>query len=196
MRTTTKYDYVELHRQYIHGIMSIRGLCRDNKLGSAWSTIAARARKEKWDEDREAFKLVERTRSDIAVADARAKKLAEIDTDVLEVIHAAVLQLGISLSDREVQGENGPYIIPAIQVQPNDLVKLIDKLQLLKGLPTSTVREEHLGFGLNINATGDAGDLPADLLRRLAEVARGKGAGAGPVGHAPLIGIEGAKSVN
>lgn len=195
MRTATKYDYPALRQSYVTSEVSIRELARNFDIESAFSTIAQRARKEHWDEDRAAYRAIEQNKVYEAIATQRARKLAEIEKDTLEVIHAAVLQAGVSLSDREVIGENGqPYTIPAIQVSIGDLTKLIDKIQLLAGRPTEHTREDHLGVGFAF--TGDAASLPAEVLRELAALARSQGAGSGSVGHSSLPGLEGAVPVN
>ncbi len=193
MRTLTKYNYPVLRQQYVTTPdLSLRELCRRNEIEEAFSTVAARARREDWAGDRRAYESVEKQKVYEAIAERRAHKLAEIEKDTLEVIHAAVLQLGVNLSDREVVGPTGPYVIPAVQVTPSDLVKLIDKIQLLSGKPTEHTREDHLG----ISFTGNAGDLPAEILRDLAAIARSKGAGQEPVGRTALPGLEGARKVN
>jgi hypothetical protein len=136
---------------------------------------------------------MEETKTLEAVAERRARKLADIDSDMLEVIHASLLKLGMDLEDRWVADPDEPsnrVFVRGVVVTPADLTKLIDKVQLIKGQATS--REEHLG--LNIHA--DASDLPPDLLRDLARVARSKGAGAGPVGQSPLPLAEGPIKVN
>lgn len=192
---TSKYDYDSLERQYIQGTMSIRELCRLNDI-KTWSTVNERAKSREWDKKREEFQEMLRSKELEVLTDKRAQKLEQLTDDVIDVISAAVFRFVEGLQDREIKtSDGGVLVVPGMQVTPADLVKLIDKLLLLKGQPTK--REMVLGLGLNANLDiTDPSQLPPELLRELARAAREAGAGTATGGHSPLPRIEGARKVN
>lgn len=191
----TTYDYTPIKQAYLEAIEepSFRDLAERFGVKS-FSVIADRARKENWAGLRAQVKAKATEKVVEATADKRATLLTQIENDMLETIQAAVLNMGINLSDRwEEDPESGQRVFVAgIRVTPADLAKLIDKFQVLRGAPTQVTRNEEMSLGL----TGDLHDLPPELLRGLLALARAKGAGGEPVGQSPLPRIEGARKVN
>lgn len=195
MSRPAKYDYDALERQYITGDMSLRELCRLNGIDT-WSTVAEQAKKREWDKRRDEYRAIARQHEMEVLAGRRAQKLEQLTDDLVDTIHAAVLQYVAGLQDRTVQLPDGTYqVIPATPVVTSDLVKLIDKVQLLRGLPTS--REVKLGLGLDLHGNvTDPSQLPPELLRELAAAARAGGAGTGAGGQSPIPRVEGPRKVN
>lgn len=188
--TKRKYDYETIRQQFVFGEDSLRGLALKHGLATN-STISEIARREDWESQREEFRKQEQAKVSEAVADKRAQTIAAMEEDILKTIHAAVINLALSMRDRVVDGPDGRQVlIPAQQVTPDGLTKLIEKFLVMTGNATS--REVHLGF----NLTAGADDIPRDILRELRRVAAEQGATSAPVGQSPLPRLEGAKQVN
>jgi len=190
----TKYDYVALKQQYVTSDtnISIRELARVNDIAS-WSTVAQHARKQKWEAARKQYRAVMESKSLEYAAAHEGELIAKIRKDTLNVIHGAILKMGIDLQDRWVQDPGDPehsLFIAGTRVRPDEIVRLIDKFLVMSGQVSD--RTAQLGLTLNANA----GDIPLDLARELAAAARAAGAGAGPVGRSPLPGGAEPKSVN
>lgn len=169
-----KYDYELLEREYITSDISIRELCERHGIAT-WSTVAAQAKKREWNRKRQQFKD-KAFEADIEVmAQKRAMKLQQTFEDAIDVIDAAFIQMGIDI-------QAGRVI-----VTPTDVAKLIDKLQLLTGGPTSREEVSHL----NLNAT-----LTPEQLRDIQAAARESGAGPRTVGQSALPVAAGARKVN
>lgn len=191
----TTYDYGPIKQAYLASIEepSFRELAERFGVKS-FSVIADRARKENWAQLREAVKAKADEKVVTTLGDKRAALLAQIETDMLEVIQSAVLKMGIDLTDRfeqdPVSGER--VFIAGTRVSPSDLAKLIDKFQVLRGAPTAINRSEEASLAL----TGDLNDLPPELLRGLLALARAKGASGEHLGQSPLPRSERARKVN
>jgi len=190
----TKHDYPALKREYVTSPddISIRALCEKHGI-SAWSTVAERARKDHWNDEREAYKAQIEEKTITLAANTEALKIAEMRADTLEVIHGAILKMGADLQDRWVEDPKDPdhmVLIPGQTVTPDAVTKLIDKFLVMSGQVTE--RTASLGLGVAV----DARDLPLDLARELHTAAKAAGAGAGPVGRSPLPGGAAPKSVN
>lgn len=170
----TKYDYDTLERLYITSDVSIRALCEQNDVKN-WSTVSVQARKRDWERKRALFKAKQFEHDIDELTRRRSMKLAQLQDDLIDVIQATILRMGANLADEKYH------------VTVMDLVKLIEKVNLLTGGPTS--REEI--HSLNVDV-----DLPAELLRELQAAARANGAGRGPVGQSALPLAEGARKVN
>lgn len=186
-----KYDYQTIKQDYVTGDASLRDLA--DKYGLATnSTISDIARKEDWAKARAEFRDLEQQKVSEAVAQKRARKLAEIDEDFLETFHAAIINLALSLQDRVVEDPitRTQKFIPAQQMTPDGLTRLMDKYLVTTGQVTN--REAHLGFTI---AAGP-NDIPHDVLRELRKLAQEQGAGSSPVGQSPLPRITGPKQVN
>jgi len=186
-----KHDYDSMRYAYITSNTSLRQLADQHEVPI--SSLTSFARRHGWDDQRDKFVVLQEEKSIEALADKRAKKVADIEMDTFDVIHAAVLKLGIDLDDRWVTdpatGER--RFIPGQTMTPEGLTKLIDKYLVMTG----NVTDRRANLGLNIDATEGSG-LPKDVLRGLRDLAVSKGAGEGSMGQSPIPRIAGAKSVN
>lgn len=170
----TVHDYELLERQYITTDVSIRALCEANGIAN-WSTVSQQAKKREWNRKRVLYREKQFEHDINALAHKRALALAELQDDLITVIRATIMRMGANLAKEDYH------------VSVNDLVKLIEKVSLLTGGPTS--REEH--FGLNVGI-----DLPAELLRDIQNAARQHGAGDKSMGQSALPVSAGPRQVN
>jgi hypothetical protein len=170
----TIHDYESLERQYITSDVSIRALCEANGIRN-WSTVHTQAKKREWERKRAAYKDKQFEHDIDQLARRRAMKLQQLSDDLIDVINATILKMAENLQSKD-------YI-----VTPQDLVKLIEKVSLLTGGPTS--REEIHALNVGI-------DLPPELLRELQGAARANGAGVRTVGQSALPLPEGTRQVN
>ena len=190
----TKYDYPALKQEYVTSPrkISIRALCVEHGI-KTWSTVATRARKDKWSDARDQYNAMLEARSIEVAVDQEAVKIATIRKDTLEVIHGAVLKMGMDLEDHWVEDPKDPthmQFVPGTRVRPDEIVRLIDKFLVMSGQVTE--RTAKLGLSVDV----DPDDIPIELARELAAAARAAGAGAGPVGQSPLPGGAAPKQVN
>lgn len=192
----TKYDYQSLKQQYIQTPgLSIRELCRRNNIPT-WSTVQARANAEDWEQKRREFERDIESRSLVALAEKRARKVAEIQTDTLEVIHAGVLKMAEDMNAREpvMDGANiardadGNIIWrPVMRFGVNQLETLVKQLLSLTGQPTQVTENR------NLNASLSA-EMAPDELRSLLAVLRPRAALAGSGGPAEAGDPSGSRS--
>jgi len=186
-----KYDYATMQHEYVTTDISLRELAAKHGVKSA-SSVSAQQRRHGWDNLRARFKALENERTAEAVANQRAQKIAQVEADFLDVVHATILKMGVDLNDQWVTDEKSGQrkFIQGQRVSPEGLTKLIDKFLVMTGNVTN--REAHLGISLPLTPDG----IPPDILRELRKLALEKGAGAEPMGQSPLPGISGAKQVN
>lgn len=176
--SSRKYDYAALEREFVQdpNDISVRALAE--KHGIPWSGLNVQANKGNWRQKREDFKrqamskAVERASTDLA------EKITEIRRDALDAIHAAIIKMGLDMQDRQLQ--DGRFV-PGQVITPSDVAKLIDKMLLLTGNPTSIGEERHIGVNL-------PSELPPELARLIADTATERGADTGTVGRSPLPG--------
>ena len=188
----TKHDYDAMRHEYLTTDVSYRGLAE--KYGAAHSVIAVYGRRHGWDEARGKYRVMQEEKSLQTFADRRAKKIADMEADAFDVIHAAILKMGIDMEDRwitdEVTGER--RFIQGMQITPEALTRLLDKYLVMTG----NVTDRRANLGLNVAVgSGDSG-IPREVLRELRDLAVAKGAGTRPMGQSPLPRIAGAKQVN
>ena len=174
MTTAAKHDYQLLEHEYITSDVSIRGLCAKHGIVNH-STVATQAKKRGWEAKRATYREAQTAHTIEAYAQRRAELLLEL--------HEATITVTLSTLYKMAQNLKAPDYI----VTPQDLVKLIEKVNLLLGGPTS--REEVHGSLLTA-------DLPPELLREIARAARENGAGAKPVGQSALPLAPGPRQVN
>lgn len=186
-------DYEDLERQFVHGSMSLRALCRDNDIKN-WSTVSAYAKRHGWVAKREEAAEVARQRANEAVARQRATALSKGLDDAVGIAQKAMWAFFDSLEGRWVgDPETGERVfIPPQQVSAKDFIEIVRQLALMDGQPTS--REAHLG--IMMNGEFDTRNLPMDFLREVAALARERGASTEPGGSSPLPRLEGARPVN
>ncbi|HEX5016495.1 MAG TPA: hypothetical protein VFX15_02790 [Actinomycetes bacterium] len=196
----SKYDWEALELEFVTGPedQSVRSFAAANGIDS-WSVVNDQANKREWKRKRAEHHADKRRKSIVAIEDATAEKIAKVKTDALDVIHAAILKMGLDLQDRVVldydhsTGKQYQRTIPGQTVTPADLAKLVDKLLVLTGSPSAI--QENRNLGLNLNG-GDAGsgEVPPTILELLASVAGERGSSSGDVGRATLPGASRART--
>jgi len=188
-----RWDYEDLERQFVHGTMSLRALCRDNGIKS-WSTVTAYAQRHGWLLKREEAEEVARKHENQAVAQRRAMTMVKALDDAVGIGSKAMWAFFDSLEPRWfTDPESGERsFVPPQQVTPRDFVEIVRQLALMDGQPTS--REAHLG--ITMNGEFDTRNLPMEFLREVAALARERGANTESGGSSPLPRIEGARQVN
>lgn len=188
-----KYDYDTMRHAYLTTDVSLRALAKEH--GASYASVAAYARRHGWDDARAKYRVLQNEKSLEVFADRRANKIADMERDAFEVIHAAILKMGLDMEDRwvtdEVTGER--RFIQGMQITPEALTRLLDKYLVMTG--NVTERRANLGLNVDINS-GEATGIPREVLRELRDLALSKGAGGKPMGQSPLPRIAGAKQVN
>jgi hypothetical protein len=154
----TRYDYISLKNQYVQGSMSIRELCKQNGI-TTWSTVNARANREGWNQMRAEFNRQVENKSLEHLAQKRAQKIAEIQLDSLNVIHAGILKMAEDMDAVEEYEVNGQTRTRKVmRIHPRDLAILLDKFQSLIGAPQQISENRNLGIDVLTQA-------PPELLR-------------------------------
>jgi hypothetical protein len=178
---SSKYDYISLRNQYIQTPgLSIRALCEQNGI-KTWSTVNKRKNDEGWDAKRSEFERQVENKSLEHLAQKRASKIAEIQLDALEVIHAGILKMAEDMDaveEFEVNGQSKTRKV--MRIHPRDLAILIDKFQSLIGAPQQI--NENRNLGVDILSQADP-DTLRDLLgllrpRQIVGTAEGTAQGA------------------
>jgi len=193
MPPKTKYDYETFRYEYITTDISLSEL--SDKHGVTKSALIRYARRHGWDNAREKYLVVQEEKSLEHFADRRVKKIAAMESDAFEVIHAAIIKMGIDMEDRFVTDpETGERIfIAGMKITPDSLTRLLDKYLVMTG----NVTDRRANLGLNINTgPGEASGIPREVLRELRDLAVSKGAGEGSMGQSPIPRLAGAKQVN
>lgn len=188
-----KHDYDTMRHAYLTTDVSLRALAKEH--GASFAAVSAYARRHGWDDARAKYRVLQDEKSLEVFADRRARKIADMERDAFEVIHAAILKMGLDMEDRwvtdEVTGER--RFIQGMQITPEALTRLLDKYLVMTGNVTD--RRANLGLSVDIGS-GEASGIPREVLRELRDLAVSKGAGGKPMGQSPLPRITGAKQVN
>lgn len=188
----TKFDYDAMKHEYVTTDTSLRALAE--RAGASFSAVAAYARRHGWDDSRSKYRILQEEKSLESFAERRAKKIADMEKDAFDVIHAAIIKMGIDMEDRwvtdPVSGER--RFIPGQLITPEALTRLLDKYLVMTG----NVTDRRANLGLNVTSTTDGSGIPREVLRELRELAYARGSGGEPVGQSPLPRIAGAKPVN
>lgn len=188
-----KHNYAELEAEFIQTDLSvsIRGFAEMKGI-SAWSAVNAQALKHNWREKRQAFHDAANEKAIQVAGSDLGKKIAAVRVDAIDVIHASILKMGLDLQDREVEdydpvkGVQYRRTIPGQTVTPSDVTKMINSLLLLTGQSTAITEERKLVGHVDFN------QLPPDLTRLIADVARERAAESRPVERPRLPGSRGA----
>lgn len=185
-----QYDYPAMQHEYVTTDISLRELAQKFDVKSP-SSVSAYARRHGWEERRAAFKATEDQAVAEAVAEQRARRIADMETDFFKTVHAAIIKMGLDLKDRwETDPETGERVfVRGHSVDPVGLTKLMDKFLVMTGNVTS--REATVGLNVDVGA-----ELPRDVQRELRRLALQQGAGQSPMGESPLPGGRAAKPVN
>jgi hypothetical protein len=174
----TKYDYIALRNEYIQTPgLSIRALCERHGI-KTWSTVNKRKNDEGWEAKRAEFERQVENKSLEHLATKRAQKIAEIQLDALEVIHAGILKMAEDMDATEEYEVGGNVKSRKVmRIHPRDLAILIDKFQSLIGQPSQVNENRNLNLG--VQAEVDATDL-----RTILAALRPQPVIAGPTGSA------------
>ena len=164
-----RHDFARLEREYVTSQISLRELCRRHDI-TAHSLVTVQAKKLKWAEKREQYQAKE---SDVFMsryAARQADRQAEISDKFLDATDQALDKFMADLkATKLVRQPDGSIVeMPAWYMTPRDLCLLIDRFEVLFGMPS--VISQHQG--LRVTA-----ELPADDLRDFIEATRGR---AGP----------------
>ena len=194
MASGTKYDYETLRYQYITTDISLSALSEEHSVHK--SALVQYARRHGWDDQRENYRVLENDKALDRISDRRIKKVADIEADAFDTIHAAILKFAVSLEDRWVtdKASGERVFVPGQQVTPEGLTKLMDKYLVMTGNVTD--RRANLGLTVDVGGNGNNSGLPREVLRELRDLAVTKGAGEQSMGQSPIPRIEGAKQVN
>ena len=173
-----KFDKQELELEYVMGgdEVSIRALARRHD--ASFSYFAEMARENDWETKRKDYRAKAMAKIVDEVTGSLAVKVAQIKTDALDVIHAAILKMGTDMADRQLP--DGTWVAGQA-VTPSDMAKLLDRLMPLIGQPNNINENRNLGLDLTEQ-------LPPDIARLLADVAGERGTKSGAVGRAALPG--------
>lgn len=174
----TKYDYIALKNEYIQTPgLSIRALCERHGI-KTWSTVNKRKNDEGWDAKRAEFERQVDNKSLEALASKRAQKIAEIQLDALNVIHAGILKMAEDMDAEEEYEVNGQVRRRKVmRIHPRDLAILVDKFQSIIGQPSQVTEQRNLNLGMQA-------DLEPDELRTILAALRPQPAISGPAGEA------------
>lgn len=159
-----KVDPKLLEREFVTGDESIRTLAERH--GISWSALATRARKQDaegltWYEKREAFKRSVSAKSFDKTAEKFAIEDATIREELVLVHRATIRAYANALREGRVV------------ITPKDAVNATSSLLLLIGEATSRTETQIVD--------GNAGHIPIEDLRKLAEFARSKLIEPGPM---------------
>lgn len=155
----TKVDYDLLETEYVTGDVSVRELGRRHDI--SYSAVADQARKRGWEDKRAAYRDSLSQRTYERTADKWAAQRAEINDELITVQLATIRAYA-----RQLVAGN-------VDISVKDMTLAVNQLLLMLGEPTSRTEAKVLG----VNVSANASDITPDLLRRLAEVARGRLAG-------------------
>lgn len=175
---SSKYDYAALELEYIQGSDDLTVRKMAERDGASISAYYSQFRRRDWDRKRIEFRNSTSEKTLTVISDTIAFKAAQIKKDALDVIHAAVMKMGMDLADRKLSDGT---VIPGQIVTPGDLAKLIDKLLLLTGNPNAITENRNLGIDLSPG-------LDPELARLIAEISGERGTATRNVGRAALPG--------
>jgi hypothetical protein len=147
-----KYDPKAVEHEYVTGEISLRALAAAH--GVSFSSLAAYARKEDWAGKKVAYQSALSRRTYEAMAAEQGNLQGVIKEDSIKVLRATLTVFAEQLAARKVA------------VTPKDAIEVVRALAVLLG------QEEGADDRTTINVTPRAVD--ADLLRRVAEAARGQ----------------------
>jgi hypothetical protein len=157
-------DYRVLEREFITTDISIRELCRRHGI-SAHSSVAAQAKKLKWQEKREQYQAKESESFIEKHADRMAERQARIRDKALDAIDEAITKFREDMRATEKKHIDGEWIeVSVMRLMPKDLALSIDRLQILFDQPSLITEGRDLGV---------KSDLPLDALQQLVEMTRG-----------------------
>lgn len=172
MGRTTKADYAEVERKYVVDERSYRSLAAE--YGLSVQTIAERGKKEDWPGKRLAYQAAIKRRSYEKMADGIATESAAIKSEAIMVARATLRRYAQDI----VEGK--------IAVTAKDAAIMIELL--VKELAPDSSREAE-GDTVIVGAKPDA-----DILRRVVEAARQRGAPTGDLATTALVSSEGTRT--
>ena len=164
------FDWESIEHDYVTTELSLRELGRRHGVG--WSSIATRAKREKWTEKRQAY----RDRLNRRSYERTIDRLAE---DQADIRHESVLVMRATLRRYAEQLRTG-----TVSVTTKDAVQAVQTLLLLMGEPTTRSEAKVIEFS--------TGGIDTEDLRRLVELARARVV-EGSLGEPAVPRIEGAR---
>lgn len=156
-RRAPKHDYAPVRKEYVTSDVSINELAR--RLGISNSTLAERARKEGWYDERAGYKSAVAKRTYEGVADKVGAEKAAIENERVSVLRATLRRYATQL----VAGE--------INVTPKDA---IEASKALKEFTTEPGGEKEDTIVVPVGR-----EIPTEWLRRVLELARERGSDPG-----------------
>ena len=164
-----KYDPKVVEHQYVTTDVSLRALALEH--GVSFSSLAAYARKEDWTGKRVAYKAaLSRRTYEVMAAEAGDQRAVAHDESV-KIARATLAVYAEMLAQRKVM------------ITPKDAMEAVRTLAMLLGGQEGATRDDPVVIN------GSAKTVNADLLRRIADAARGQiatdGILAGAAGEEP-----------
>jgi hypothetical protein len=160
-------DYQALEREYLSGTMSLRELCRRHGV-TAHSAVMVQAKQGGWAEKRRAYQARASATYIEHRADRAALREAEVRDHAIDAIDEAITKFRADLQATEKRLIDGEWVeVPVMRMNVRDLAVLIDRLQILFGLP-GTISE-----GRGFSATITTEPFPVELLKEFIERTRG-----------------------
>ena len=182
MKSTTKYDYETIRREYVQGPeISVRALAAKHGIKS-FSALQVQMDRNNWRQEREIYQKGLETKTLTTTAGIIAQKRAEITVDALNLIHAAIFKMAADMQDRWETDPEHPstrVFVPGQAITPDGISKLLDRLLTLTG-SASVITEQR-----TVDLT-PVEQLPPDVARLLADIAGERRADPGAMGRSAL----------
>lgn len=136
----TKLDYGPLEREFITTDISLRDMAK--REGVSNSTVSDYARRNKWEDKREAFKAEVEGRYLKTAAESRARQLSRLADQSVTVLEMALTRLAIQLTGKV--DEDGNVEVPPMEVPLKEGLEVIRQIQTLRGLPSNITEERQV----------------------------------------------------
>lgn len=167
--SNTKYDYDSMESEYVStDTATMRGLARKYGVPN-YSLVTQYAKNHKWTEKRALRKAKTDERVVERLADRAARRAERIEDALdnsIELINDAIDKMRRDMRETPEK----------VQLNPQGLALLLDRLLVMKGQPSQITEERSLGLSI-------AGSVGSDQLAAILELTRGtsvnRGAGEG-----------------
>lgn len=176
-----KFDYEVLEREYVTGDMSLRELAESVGMKNH-SLIMRQSKKRGWTEKRREFREASQGKALIEMADERGHMIAReqrVRENAIDAIDDMITRLREDLKKTKTIFKDGAYVeVPLVEITPNDIAVMIDRMNVLFGKPSQIHEDRTLGI--------DFQSADPELLRAFVEASRGVGDGGGTSSTSPL----------